>query len=111
MKFLTPLFVRPISFNTKARGRRFRDLALKHLVLRDEYLYGTFEPKKSVILRTVATKNLLLPFLFCFKKFGEGQKQMLHGVYPEIAEGFSMTQRHSPDGLLLPLCALIQDIH
>jgi len=40
------------------------------------------------------TKNLLVTFLFLI----ESVKQMLHGVYPEIAEGFSMTQQQTPDG-------------
>jgi hypothetical protein len=37
-----------------------------------------------------ATKNLLLTFLSWSKEIGKSAKQMLHGVYPEIAEGFSM---------------------
>jgi hypothetical protein len=40
-----------------------------------------------------ATKNLLLTFPVLVERIRETTKQMLHGVYPEIAEGFSMTNR------------------
>jgi hypothetical protein len=44
------------------------------------------------------TKSLLLDFSSLWKKLGSAD-QMLHGVYPEIAEGFSMTQQSNSERL------------
>ena len=54
-----------------------------------------------------ATKNLLLT-LISWSEEWTSAKQMLHGVYPEIAEGFSMTRQRVqlPHGDLCFLGAL-----
>jgi hypothetical protein len=53
-------------------------------------------------------------FPFLVETIGKSSKQMLHGVYPEITEGFSMTQKQTPNGpkdsfFLGALCVFAQE--
>jgi hypothetical protein len=70
---------------------------LKHFVVRGECRYVISATKCHSEERS--DEESAFAFHVLVQKSSANQKQMLHGVYPEIAEGFSMTQRQTPNRL------------